>query len=153
MRNCFWSWKRRLPMLQLPSIKKDKSTLQPEERHKSRENGFGLFSRSTSFEEQRPKNSAPGDSSSCMSSTKMLLMVTWWLAQACFVNSHPEVYLGTWGQPVCGAGGGCHCPRAGPASEVGTAAPTHTVFDLSFSCSQSSCVFHLCMCSSNFGVA
>lgn len=150
MRNCFWSWKRRLPMLQLPSIKKDKSTLQPEERHKSRENGFGPFSSSTSHEEQRPKNSAPADSSCCETSTKMLLMVTLWLAWACVGTGHPGVSLGwgMWGQPVCGAGGGCHFPRAEPAGEVGTAAPTHSVFNLSFSCSQCSCGFHLCVRSS-----
>lgn len=43
MRNCFWSWKRRLPMLQLPSIKKDKSTLQPKERHKAGKMVFVLL--------------------------------------------------------------------------------------------------------------
>lgn len=45
-------------------------------------------------EEQRPKNSAPGDSSCCETSTKMLLMVTLWLAWACVGTGHPGVSLG-----------------------------------------------------------
>lgn len=35
VRNCFWIRNRRLPMLELPSIKNDKSTLQPEKRKKT----------------------------------------------------------------------------------------------------------------------
>lgn len=35
VRNCFWIRNRRLPMLELPSIKNDKSTLQPEKRKRT----------------------------------------------------------------------------------------------------------------------
>lgn len=35
VRNCFWIRNRRLPTLELPSIKNDKSTLQPEKRKKT----------------------------------------------------------------------------------------------------------------------